>query len=184
VSIVRSMSCLCCSRDLLGTERETRGLRMGPVRADSEWRIACEREGTCSVRWLSLFVTRYSWKCLDWLQFFSCTPCRIGARWYCVRVWLECMHVQCGAAQRGIPRISPAHPSHTHPHRRHVHNISTSIGPDSAKTHGLSLYSTVSCLRPGPHGSGGAASTRALDQIPECSSMIGSVASLTLPPSG
>ena len=74
--------------------------------------------------------------------------------------------------QRSIPRISPAHPSHTHPHRH------LSLHLDRARLRKDTRPIAVSLLRPGPHGSVGAASTRALDQIPECSSMIGSVASL------
>jgi hypothetical protein len=85
VSIVRSMSCLYCSRDLLGTERETRDLREVPVRADSEWRIACERGNfarSAGFLCLSLVTHRNAWTGCN----FFMPPCRIGACCCCVCV--------------------------------------------------------------------------------------------------
>lgn len=136
-----------------------------PVRADSEWRIACEKGRElelCSVRPLAFFL------CLSPVTHRNAQtgcklfvpPCRIG------RVGIVCVTV--GAVQyihTYIHANTSSSPASTPP----TISLSISIGPDSAKTHGLSLY----LLLPGPHGSVGAAFTRALDHIPECSSMIG-----------
>ena len=83
-------------------------------------------------------------------------PCRIDAYWYCVLLLYVCAT---------MPASRPTHPPHTQIHRQYLYLDRARL----RKTHGLSLY----LYRPAPHGSVGAASTRALDHIPECSSMIG-----------
>ena len=154
---MRWMSCLCCSRDLLGTERLESAsalTRSGVLRA---------REGTL-LGPLAFFVCHSLLiEMLGLVAIFSCHHAalvHVAVVCVCVCVCDCCMYVQYTAH---LTNASFSHASTP------TSYLSISIGPDSAKTHGLSLY----LLRPGPHGSVGAASTRALDHIPECSSMIG-----------
>jgi hypothetical protein len=142
-----------------------------PVPADSEWRIACERGNL-----------------LGPLAFFVCHSLLIempglAAIFSCHHATLVHVDIVC-VCDSSVCMCSTAVQYTAHLTNASFSRASTPpacpqyLYLDRARLRIDTRPIAVSLLRPGPHGSVGAASTRALDQIPECSSMIGSVASL------
>ena len=119
----------------------------------------CVREGNFARPVLLLFVVCHS-LLIEMRRLAASFSCHHAALVDAGIIVCDC----CMVVQY-IHTYRPTHPSHSQIHRHYLYLDRARL----RKTHGLSLY----LFTPGPHGSVGAASTRALDHIPECSSMIG-----------